>query len=168
MAADDELGLRLERAVDHALDLVGLRLRDQRAHVEVVGVGGVAPLDRLHLVGQGGDEPVVDGRAGDHAAGRGAVLAAVPVAGRLDDLGRELDVGVVEHDHRGLAAQLEVQPLHGSRRDLGDVLAGHSGEQNSDGPHELRGRGAYPNRMLKKAVQQGRSERRGEAYASVR
>jgi hypothetical protein len=30
------------------------------------------------------------------------------------------------------------------------------------------GRNSMPRRMLKKAVQQGRSERRGEAYASVR
>ena len=165
MAADDELGPRAERAIDHALDLVGLRLRDQRAHVEVVGVGRVAPLDRLHLVGEGADELVVDGRAGDHAAGRRAVLAAVPVAGRLDDLGRQLDVGVVEHDHRGLAAQLEVQPLHRSRRDLRDVLAGHGVAGDRDHPdlrvadEEVADRGARARQHVEDALAAARPRR---------
>ena len=136
LAADDELGLRLERPVDHALDLVRLGLRDQRAHVEVVGVGRVAPLDRPDLVGERGDEPVVDRRAGDDAAGRRAVLARVPVAGRLEDLGRELHVGVVEDDDRGLAAELQVEPLDGAGRDLRDVLAGDgvAGDRRPCGP----------------------------------
>ena len=115
-AAEHQLRLGLERPVDHALDLVGLGLRDERAHVEVVGVGRVAPLDRLHLVAERGDELVVDRGPGDHAAGRGAVLAGVPVARALEGLGRELDVGVVEHDDRRLAAELEVEPLDGARR----------------------------------------------------
>ena len=37
---------------------------------------------------------------------------------------RELDVGVVEDDDRRLAAELEVEPLDGVRRDLRDPLAG--------------------------------------------
>jgi len=39
--------------------------------------------------------------------------------------------------------------------------------QNFTGQHILNKRG-MPRRMLKKVVQQGRNERRGEAYASVR
>ena len=39
--------------------------------------------------------------------------------------------------------------------------------ENFDGLYRCRN-GKTPGRMLKKAVQQGRSERRGEAYASVR
>ena len=39
--------------------------------------------------------------------------------------------------------------------------------ENTDGSHRWRN-GKTLGRMLKKAVQQGRSERRGEAYASVR
>jgi hypothetical protein len=39
--------------------------------------------------------------------------------------------------------------------------------QNFTGPN-IWDNGRTPCRMLKKAVQQGRSKRRGEAYASVR
>jgi len=39
--------------------------------------------------------------------------------------------------------------------------------ENFDGSHRWHN-GKTPGRMLKKAVQEGRSERRGEAYASVR
>ena len=124
VAAEDELRLGLEGPVDHALDLVGLGLRDERAHVQVVGVGRVAPLDGPHLVRQGREQLVVDGRTGDDPAGRGAVLARVPVARRLEDLGREVHVRIVEHDDRGLAAQLQVEALDRAGREGGDVLAG--------------------------------------------
>jgi hypothetical protein len=40
--------------------------------------------------------------------------------------------------------------------------------ENFDDPHMWHNGRETPGRMLKKAVQQGRSERRGEAYASVR
>src|SRR5256885_12689447 len=42
---------------------------------------------------------------------RSKVLARVPVPGRLDRLCRRLDVGIVEDDHRRLAAELEVDAL---------------------------------------------------------
>ena len=48
---------------------------------------------------------------GQHASRRGAVLAGVEVAGDRDALGGGLEVGVVEHDDRRLAAELEVHPL---------------------------------------------------------
>ena len=115
-------------------DLVGLGRRDERAHVEVVGLGRVAPLDRADLVGQLRDERVVDVGPGDDPGRRGAVLAAVPVAGRLERLGREVEVGVVEDHDRRLAAELEVEPLHGPGRDLGDPLAGRGVAGDRDHP----------------------------------
>ena len=63
------------------------------------------------LLGQRGDEVVVDAGAGEHAGRGGAVLAGVEVAGDGDALGGGFDVGVVEHDDRRLAAELEVDPL---------------------------------------------------------
>ena len=99
VAADDDLG-RATRPLDHARDLVGLGLGDERAHVDVVRLGGVAPLDRADLLGELVDELVVDLRAGDDAGRRGAVLAGVPVAGGLERLGREVEIGVVEDDDR--------------------------------------------------------------------
>ena len=52
-----------------------------------------------------------DARAGQHPGRGGAVLAGVEVPGDRDRLGGLADVGVVEHDDRRLAAQLEVDPL---------------------------------------------------------
>ena len=89
------------------------------------GVRVVGEPDRgraLRVVGERGDEVVVDVRGGEHAGGRGAVLAGVEVAGDGDALDRRLDVGVVEDDDRRLAAELEVHALEvrrGAGRDLG-------------------------------------------------
>ncbi len=48
--------------------------------------------------------------------------------------GRRLDVGVVEDDHRRLAAQLEVDPLEvGLAADVGDLHAG--AHRAGDGDH---------------------------------
>ena len=66
----------------------------------------------------------MDARAGEHAGGGGAVLAGVEVAGDRDVLGRQLEVGVVEHDHRRLAAELEVDALDVVGGRLGDGDAG--------------------------------------------
>ena len=63
------------------------------------------------LLDQGRHQVVVDARRGQHPGGRRAVLAGVEVAGDGDALGRRREVGVVEDDHRRLAAELEVDPL---------------------------------------------------------
>ncbi len=65
VAADDDLGTAGAAVgpLDHPLDLVGLGLGDERAHLDVVALGRIAPLDRLDLAGQVGDEAVVDLRA---------------------------------------------------------------------------------------------------------
>ena len=55
---------------------------------------------------------------------RGAVLAGVVEAGVSARPGHGLDVGVVEHDHRRLAAELEVHPLERCGGRAGDLLAG--------------------------------------------
>ena len=63
------------------------------------------------LVGQGVDHVPVRLRRGEDPGGGGAVLAGVEISGDGDGLRRLLDIGVVEDDHRGLAAQLQVHPL---------------------------------------------------------
>ena len=50
-------------------------------------------------------------RGGEHAGGRGAVLPRVEVRRAGDPLGGGRDVGVVEDDDRGLAAELQVDTL---------------------------------------------------------
>ncbi len=78
----------------------------------------------LDGVGEVRHELVVDLRAGDDPAGRGAVLAGVPEAEGLEVLDDGFHVGVVEDDDRRLATELEMEPLDPVRSDLGDVLAG--------------------------------------------
>ena len=108
-AAGVEAGV-VGQPVDHAGDPVELVRVVERAveHVLVVGQPG---LGALGLLGQRRDEVVVHAGPGEHAGRGGAVLAGVEVAGPGDALGRGLDVGVVEDDHRRLAAELEVDPL---------------------------------------------------------
>ena len=106
------------------------------------GVRVVGQPDRgrpLGVLGERGDEVVVDARGGEHAGGGGAVLAGVEVAGDGDALDRRLDVGVVEDDDRRLAAELEVHPLElrrGAGRDLG------AGAHRPGDGDEARGAGA--------------------------
>ena len=92
------------------------------------------------------DHVVVDALAGEHARRRRAVLAGVVVAGAGDRLERGLHVHVVEHDHRRLAAELEVHALERVGRRLGDPLAGagRAGERDHvhvGVGHERRARG---------------------------
>ena len=53
-----------------------------------------------------------------------AVLAGVEEAADLDPLDDLLEVGVVEHDHRRLAAELEVDALERRGRRARDLFAG--------------------------------------------
>ena len=85
---------------------------------------GSPVLTRLGRLGQGGGEVAVDARPGEHACRRRAVLAGVEVAGDRDALDGGLDVGVVEHDDRRLAAELEVDPLEVGGGGAGDLHAG--------------------------------------------
>ena len=122
VAAGDDLdvaGLALEEALD-ALALAGGVERPERR----VGRARVAHHQALGLLGQPGDDVVVDLGAGEHARRGRAVLAGVVVAGAGDRLERGLEVDVVEHDHRRLAAELEVDALERVGGGAGDPLAG--------------------------------------------
>ena len=84
-----------------------MRHRDERAEVGVLVVG-IADHDLAHQLGDAGDEVVVE-RARDDRPGRGgAVLAGVDQRAGDRALDRGLEVGVVEHHERRLAAELEV------------------------------------------------------------
>ena len=94
---------------DHPVELVGVvdRRRTARPRRRAVRSWSLS----LRLLGERGDEVVVDAGRGEHPGRRGAVLAGVEVAGDGDALGGGLEVGVVEHDDRRLAAELEVHAL---------------------------------------------------------
>jgi hypothetical protein len=71
-----------------------------------------AVLDAGHRLAQAFDEALVDAVLHVQAAGRGAVLPGVVEAEGADAFDGGIDVGIVEHDHRGLAAQFHVHALH--------------------------------------------------------
>ena len=106
-----------------ALALVG---RDDRARARSVSSRG-SPTTRLCAASdEAGDEVVVDRRR-RRARGTAAVQSwpALHVAGDLrSPATTRLEVGVVEHDDRRLAAELEVHALQRVGRGLGDDLAG--------------------------------------------
>ena len=62
------------------------------------------------------ERPVVAVAHDDEPRRCGAVLAGVEEAGQLDRLGQSVHVGVVEDEDGRLAAELEVDALHGLRR----------------------------------------------------
>ena len=72
---------------------------------------------------QGCDETLLNAALNQGAAAGGAALAVEAVDHEHDGIERALEVGVVEDDHRVLAAELEMQPLQRRRRLGHDVLA---------------------------------------------
>ena len=92
-------------------ELVGVVHRRHQG-VLVAGAVRVGRRGAAGLLGERGDEVVVDARRGQHPGGGGAVLPGVEVAGDGDGLGGGLEVGVVEDDDRRLAAEFQVHPLH--------------------------------------------------------
>ena len=94
-----------------------------------------ADLQRRNRRGQIGDQLFIDLGAGVDAAGRGAVLTGVVVAEHLQARDDVVDVGVVEDDDGGLAAQLQVHPLDVARRGLGHL---HAGPHRAGDRHHLR------------------------------
>ena len=109
-------------------------MRDHRPHLDVVAVGGIADLQRLDRRHEVLEQGVVDLRPGDDARAGGAVLAGVPEAGDLDPLRDLLGVGIVEDDHRRLAAELEVHALQRVGGVLRDQLAGLDVARQRDEP----------------------------------
>jgi len=85
-------------------------------------VGALAQL--AHALHEACDELVVDGRFDVDALDRHAELPGVGEAAPRSAVDRALQVGVGEHDHRVLSAELQAarnQPLAGA---LGDLAAG--------------------------------------------
>ena len=72
------------------------------------------------------DEAVVDAVGHDQARGRRAALAGGEEGAVDGAFDRDLQVGVVEHDQRVLAAHLELHLLHriGADAGCGDLAAG--------------------------------------------
>ncbi|VVN46230.1 hypothetical protein PS659_05852 [Pseudomonas fluorescens] len=100
--------------------LFKLRLRDHRTDIGA-SLQCMADLDRLHALGHGFDELVVDPGGDDEAAGSGATLASGVERALYRQLDRLLEVGVVENDLRVLAAHFQLDlglPRHAADGDL--------------------------------------------------
>ena len=113
-AADHDLALGAAR-LDVVEDPLLLGAGDDRAD-HGRGLGGVAHGEPAGEGGQALDHLVEDAPVDDGPGGGGADLAGVEGPGRADGGDGRLQVGVVEHHRRALAAELHEQALHGRAR----------------------------------------------------
>ena len=101
------------------------RWRAELSGPSVVSGSAVSPsVQAAGLLGQRLDDVVVHAVGDEHARRRRAVLAGVVVAGAGDPGRHRLEVGVVEHHDRRLAAELEVDALERVGGGARDPLAG--------------------------------------------
>ena len=94
--------------VEVLLELAGI---DHRPDLGVLG-NRVADLEVADPLGQRRDELVVDALGDDQARGRRAALAGRIEGALRRGLDRHLEVGVIEHDGRVLAAHFELELAH--------------------------------------------------------
>ena len=121
VAAGEHARALLHGVGDVVLDRVELRREGDRADLDRAGAFGLADAQRANFLGDFRDELVVDGLLDVDALDRDARLPGVlhRVVGR--EVGGALEVGVGEHDHRVLAAELQRggdQPPGGGFGDL--------------------------------------------------
>ncbi|UUW91446.1 hypothetical protein M0M43_08150 [Pimelobacter simplex] len=129
-ATGEHLGAGLDRRGDVALDLAGQDLVVERSHRGGL-VEGQADHDPVaHLLGEARGELVVDRVVDQEPAGRDARLPRGAVR-RGDGVGHDLvEVRVVEHDERSVAAELDELGLAG--RTGRDPLSGRDGAGEGD------------------------------------
>ena len=137
-AAGDQpraLGDGVAHQAEHALGRVEA---DQRAERRAA-LARIAGDERRRFGGELGGEFVGDGFVDDQPLGRHADLALVHEGAESRGGDRFVEVGVVEHDQRRLAAEFEQRRLEMARRQLGDLPpdAGRAGEV--DPPHRRVG-----------------------------
>ena len=90
-----------------------------------------------HALRQLGDEFVVDRALHQQPARRGATLAVQAVDHEHDGIERTVEVGVVEHDDRILAAQFQVHALQRGRALRHDQAAGGRFADEADGTDRI-------------------------------
>ena len=122
LPAEHDLAALLARALDEGVHALLVRLRDQRAHLRL-RVERVAHLQLPGLLGERGDEVVVDRLLDEDSRARLAALArgVVDRPDRARD--RRVEVGVGEDEVGALAAQLQRQALDRLRAEPHDLAA---------------------------------------------
>ena len=133
----DPLRLGAPEVAGHPVE-VGLR--DQRPDLDVLTDRGLADDQRGDLVDEERGEPFRHRLVDQHAAGCPALLARVPVAGGAHRRCRGRQVRVREDDHRGLAAQLQVDALERVGRGAGHrpAASDRTGERDHGSPFQGR------------------------------
>mgnify|MGYP003694013469 CR=1 FL=1 len=133
LAADRNRRAVLPRDVEIAADFRQMPLVDQRPDFGR-GIEGMADLQRLHPRGELFDELFGDALLHQEPARRGAALAVERVDHEHDRIERAVEIGVVEHDHRVLAAEFEMHALQGRRALRHDRRAGRAFADESRSP----------------------------------
>ncbi|GJE71783.1 hypothetical protein CHKEEEPN_3332 [Methylorubrum podarium] len=120
------LGLGVGHERLHRLDPAAV---DEGAHLRL-GIEAVADLERLRGRDEAVDEAVVDAVLHEEAGRGDADLTGIAVLVGGEHPHGGVDVGVVEHDRRGVAAELHRRPLHVLARERRELLAdrGRAGE----------------------------------------
>ncbi len=143
VTAGAESGSRAHARRDDLVDLVPLAGVDQRAERDLV-LGRVTDHEVLRLRCEPLDERVVHPVVHDVPAGRHADLTLMeerPEGGE----GRGLvDVGILEHDQRGVPAQFQVRALEVPARQLTDPPPGRGRAGEGDDPHQRMGHHRLP------------------------
>ena len=146
----------LQRVGDMRLDLLDRLLVDERS-LRHAGRRPVADLELGDGVRELRDEGVVNAGLRIDAVGADAGLAHVAEFGDDRALDRGVDMGVVEHDERRVAAELEPDLLHRSRRLAHEQLAdlGRAGEADEAHgrmfAHRLADRGRIAGQQIEDA-----------------
>ena len=117
--------------VDEVVDLVALAGVDDRAERDLLG-GRIADRQAVGLLGQPRDVLVGDRLVHQVPAGGHADLALVEERAPGAALMHLVEIGVAEHDQRGVAAEFEVRALEVPAGQLADLApgGGRSGERD--------------------------------------
>ncbi len=100
--------------------------------ISVAGSSGWPTLSAFTRAGEPFDESVRDALLDQQPARRGATLAIEGVDHEHDGIERAVEIGVLEHDHRVLAAELEMHALQGRRALRHDCGAGRAFADKAD------------------------------------
>ena len=123
---------------DMPLDLLKRRGVDHRSDNDAL-LGAGADLHRRNPGGELSRKRVIDARLDQDAVGADAGLPAIAEFGGDCPFDRQIDIGIVEHDERRIAAQLEAEPLDAVRRPLHKQRADAGGSGERDFAHGLVG-----------------------------
>ena len=123
LAAERQLAAFLPADLEIAQVLVELLLVDHRPDLGA-GLERMVDLELLHAFDHRRDEAVVDGLGDDQARGRGAALPGLEEGAVERAAHRDVEIGVVQHHERVLAAHLELELGEARRAFLRDVPAG--------------------------------------------